>query len=484
MPVAAGVAQSLSYVARFGQDAGWNGLHETRDWQPASPHDINNSEAVQRAHFTAFFALANDLRFGLCPKSKVLDVVARVQYVLCKMRSSRTWLVLRRALKAHVTFKRCTREFRYQVTAGRQLLLADWIGYWRDAELKAQNDLRRQLQSPKLLQLMSPRKARQFALAHALTFTPEAVKERILWDLYWLLRVQYGRRLTAHLARWIRLTRRRARLRGYPPPMDTADFFRGEPRTLRAVNAALFVSALQEPKFDLQVGRGIHFKDLLQFAGLQHSRPDPPALPPALKDASPTAVAFLASPLCREPKWLLARFAALHPPIPPFNWSSNLTIRRLRNGAEELPKLIDLVAAEPTPRHNGLGDSNGSGSSDGGCGGGGPSAAPRLAVLLTPAASAQRPAGCLPRHTGPGSLPPGASPRAKGRLLPAVAVRANAPATLPAARATRTAFPELADHGSRLCVVQHRKSADPSPGSRAAPEAEGSKPLCLPGLHP
>eukprot|EP00667_Euglena_gracilis_P034251 EG_transcript_58800 len=100
MPVAAGVAQSLSYVARFGPDAGWNGLHETRDWQPASPHDINNSEAVQRAHFTAFFALA----ISLPP--------LRGRRAALPPRSSRTWLVLRRALKAHVTFKRCTREFR------------------------------------------------------------------------------------------------------------------------------------------------------------------------------------------------------------------------------------------------------------------------------------------------------------------------------------------------------------------------------------
>eukprot|EP00667_Euglena_gracilis_P005736 EG_transcript_5776 len=155
----------------------------------------------------------------------------------------------------------------------REKVVEEWLDYWRSCETKSQEvvELRKTVVSA-----WSPMTSSMaHSLARASTKTPDGLKATVLWDLYWLLRAQHSGKALAYWRRWYALHRRRAELRQqvlegtYKGPKelnDVLDATHVETMSLPTVNAAIFLMAMQPPRFQAKVGRHVTVQDLVRLA--------------------------------------------------------------------------------------------------------------------------------------------------------------------------------------------------------------------------
>lgn len=330
-----------SYVARFGQHEEWNHLYEMEDWRPPSP---KNSEARQRSHFATIFAPNHSLRFALPPTAQVGLILLRVQDVLAKVRNYLIWFRLHKALRGRVSMKRNVRNLHLRLRALRLSTLEEWLAYWQMCEAKAHQGLRRQLLTRPPHAMSQSNKFRQlpFSTRASASVTPDQMKVRVLWDLYWLLRTQYCCQMRTYWDEHHALAAQRRRILSRRWPDGDADFEDGVPMTTRAITAAAFILTLQRPKFHFVAGRDFGIKHLVKMATaehLPHTRREAAGLPDVAPFAglSPTVGAFIASALCKQPGAMAARMARPAASIPQLSWHPPCL----------LPSLLDLVEGLP-----------------------------------------------------------------------------------------------------------------------------------------
>eukprot|EP00667_Euglena_gracilis_P022820 EG_transcript_25531 len=245
--------QHASYVRCFGTHAEWNGLYDVKAWQPSV--DAQGLEKVQHAHFCAFFQTREHLSNPLPGAMKLADVMRIVRHGLHRFVGGGAWLRFHQALRIRLYFRRRVVPVCRRLAAARSAVLEEWLAYWRECEHRAKEELRSQVHSKRLVYALGARRAGQQALAHALATTPDRMKVKVLWQLYWLLRLQTASATKAYWREWFLLQAMREAFLVSPPPASRRDFSPlCEPLTLRAVNAALFVKALQVPRFTPRAG--------------------------------------------------------------------------------------------------------------------------------------------------------------------------------------------------------------------------------------
>eukprot|EP00667_Euglena_gracilis_P004032 EG_transcript_4049 len=312
-----------AYIARFGEHRDWNALHDAQEWQPLTSDEVDESDAVQRLHFTAFFRPAHETRYPLPPTQSLCWTQRVVRDCFQRRKTDWVWLNLNHALRTRVLLKRHVRRLRCQWPQQRSATLEAWLTYWQEAEATAQDNVRGWLRSgkPASGEWQGP-----VPLAQVLTPTCEEVKAQVLWELYWLLHAQMSRQKRVYWVRCQALLRQRQRMRWKvaslipsEPEAQTPDFWNHEPVSLRAVNAALFVMALRRPRFHYRAGQEVTLKQLLLFVNAPQ-----PAFGggdgDAVRHASGVVNAFLDSPLCHEAAWLRKRLNMPLPLIPPRTW--------------------------------------------------------------------------------------------------------------------------------------------------------------------
>eukprot|EP00667_Euglena_gracilis_P004781 EG_transcript_4806 len=315
-----------AYVAQFGDWMDWNALHDGNDWQQLTNDQVAASDAVQRCHFSAFFCAAHKTRYPLSPTRSLGRTMRAVRDCFVRWKTDWIWLHLRRALRTRVLLKRHVRALSSAARQHRTATLEGWLSYWREAETKAQHEVRAKLRSGKPL---TADWAGPTAWAQVMTATCEEVKAQVLWELYWLLLAQASIAKHSYWMRWRALQRQRQKLLwaqqvpADPTALDskpTLDFWNNEPVSLRGIDAALFVLALQAPRFRYRAGEEVTLRELVRLANAPQPVFRPHEVDVRLRHASGVVTAFLDSPLCREAAWLRRRFARSLPLIPPRTW--------------------------------------------------------------------------------------------------------------------------------------------------------------------
>eukprot|EP00668_Euglena_longa_P008238 GGOE01009918.1.p1 GENE.GGOE01009918.1~~GGOE01009918.1.p1 ORF type:complete len:466 (-),score=93.13 GGOE01009918.1:1869-3266(-) len=315
------------YISRFGQHETWNDLYRMEDWQPHKMEEVELSEAVQRAHLSAFFADQYGLRYPVSPLLALDATMAMIRGSIQQLSAGSLWYRLQLGLKVRIVMRR----FLQRKIEGRgpresrERLLDGWLQYWREAEAKAWAAHRGHvnLSTAQRAAFGAPG-APPPSSAASLALVPDSVKARVLWELYWLLRAQTGRALTRHWQRWIGLLQQRRTLKEQPTQIESRDFLRFQPQTLAGVNAALFVTYLQEPCMPVVPGRQIRFAELVRLTLAPNIFTEgEAAVDHALRHVSPTLIAFLDSELCHDPEWFRERYTnqeRLHLLVPPMAW--------------------------------------------------------------------------------------------------------------------------------------------------------------------
>eukprot|EP00667_Euglena_gracilis_P013874 EG_transcript_14339 len=314
-----------AYVAQFGTHSAWNSLHDSVGWQPPTPEQVEVSDAVQRFHFNAFFHPAHHTFLPLSPAHCLSITLRLVHDFFRRWKSDCIWLRLHGAVRRRVLLKRHVRAFRAAAARHAVATLEGWLAHWRETEAQMQETLRGWLRcgKPVATEWTGP-----VPLAHVMTSICEEVKVQVLWELYWLLHAQLLIQRHAYWARWHALKQLRQKVRwqqalslDIPQPQSKVlDFWNDEPVSLRAVNAALFVMALQPPRFRCRPGHEITLKELLLFAHAPEPAFQTVEGDVRLRHVSGVAAAFLASPLCTEAAALRRRLAKLLPLIPRRTW--------------------------------------------------------------------------------------------------------------------------------------------------------------------
>eukprot|EP00667_Euglena_gracilis_P011597 EG_transcript_11851 len=320
-------AADVAYVAQFGEHQAWNDLHDAHSWQPLSPLQVNESQKVQEAHFNAFFRPRHALRHALAPAQRLGWKMRIVLHCLGRWAAASVWFRLHASLRARAILKRRMRQFCTGAAKHRQETLESWLEYWRDSESKAQDELRTRLRNTRAMTGMTAERAGQVALAQVMTSTCDAVKCRVLWQLYWLLRAQVAVQRMEHWARWQGLLQQRCTLlsrfevSGRPLPHHAGpDFQSQSPVSLRAINATLFLLALQTPRFRYRAGVEVTFKELVRLSNAPQRVFHPGEPEARLRHASAVVTAFADSPLCSSRAWLVQRHAMPVPIIPQIAW--------------------------------------------------------------------------------------------------------------------------------------------------------------------
>eukprot|EP00667_Euglena_gracilis_P002755 EG_transcript_2760 len=284
-------------------------------------------EEVQRSHFLAFFTKQHRIRSSLPSDANLPAMMCLIADGLHKMTSSAPWLRLQLHLKVRNTLRKRARRL-VLLRTQRIETLDSWLTFWCAAEARIQTSFRQQLQHSISLQevLRGPRAT----IARAVTPVADALKVQVIWELYWILRSQYMHRLKVHWRRLLALMGQRRTLihhqRPTRAPAYASDFWQGEPVSLRAVNAAIFLQLLQEPKFQYTAGRDIKVTELLRFANANLAKNSwvEAVESPLGPQGCPTLLAFLSSPLLTESQWLKSRSKQTNTFIPPCTWGPPL----------------------------------------------------------------------------------------------------------------------------------------------------------------
>eukprot|EP00668_Euglena_longa_P025884 GGOE01032370.1.p1 GENE.GGOE01032370.1~~GGOE01032370.1.p1 ORF type:complete len:347 (-),score=41.18 GGOE01032370.1:1192-2196(-) len=316
-----------SYVLRFGDHIEWNELHDFPQWQPQTFKQVEESDSMQALHFLAFFVADHSLRHAAHPELPIVTVVSRIIDALCRVRAGGIWFHVLRRLHSFLFARRRMRSFHHTTKANRMVMLQEWLTFWQDAEARVTDGLRVRAQSLRLNSAINPKKASQAALANALVSTPDPLKVKVLWELYWLLRKQDSIRCLRYWDSRLKLLALQREMRTrpmvYAAPL-VPDFQDEQPQTPRAVLAALFVLELQFRRPLARPGRDLTFKELVRIASTPHCAYFPREIdcPEVIATAPPTVVGFLTSSLCRNWKWIPKQFSVLssYPFLPRLRW--------------------------------------------------------------------------------------------------------------------------------------------------------------------
>eukprot|EP00667_Euglena_gracilis_P003741 EG_transcript_3752 len=322
--------------------------HPTGPWQAPGEAYVNRSSKLQHCHFNSFFAAAHGLRRSLHQSTPVEEVLRVVGAGLRYLARARLWLRVLRAFRAEGCVRRVPRLLGPKVRRQHAACTRQWLAAWTAADADPPgvgSGARERAALGTSGRGLPPPGTPTSAPRVSLPVTP-ALRGQVLWELYWLLRAQHQLRLKRYWAAWMKLMARRAALRWHRvdavpggPVSAALDFWDGEAQSLPAVNAALFVLALQEPRFNYDVGSSLPLKELRRIAEAHLYPVWDPRLPRTLQRATPTILAFLASPLCTEPDWLLERCQRPVPLIPEFS-PKLLTDRR----SQSVPHILDTEA--------------------------------------------------------------------------------------------------------------------------------------------
>eukprot|EP00668_Euglena_longa_P006716 GGOE01008028.1.p1 GENE.GGOE01008028.1~~GGOE01008028.1.p1 ORF type:complete len:434 (-),score=69.49 GGOE01008028.1:1384-2685(-) len=263
-----------------------------------------------------------------------------LQECLLRWKKRRLWLQLLQGLRTRVLLKGM-QALTAAANQHRLETLESWLEYWEHAEDMVHGELQARLSPGKGATGINAQQAGQVALAQVLTSTPDTVKYQVLWELYWLLKTQTAIQKHAHWMRWRALLRQRRIVRKQlanplqPSVNHAVDFMHDEPVSLRALNAALFVLALQTPHFRYRMGKEVTLKELVRFASAPQ-RVCSPNEADTLRHASAVITAFVDSPLCSDPAWLYRRYGKASPLIPPRTWRVDAFSPRHGFSGEEL----------------------------------------------------------------------------------------------------------------------------------------------------
>eukprot|EP00667_Euglena_gracilis_P016135 EG_transcript_16855 len=317
-----------THMLQFGEPPEWNDLHDCTEWRLPSDSPVG-SEKVQRSHFEAFFRATHRLRCTLVLSRTLAHTMQALKDALRRWNTSPLWLQLRWGLRLRLLLKRRVRALCTAAAQRRRETLESWLAYWEEGEARVHDQVRARLaQSPKGGTAgLTAAQAGQLAEVRVLASTPEQVKQRVLWELYWLLHTQYATQKHEHWVRWRALLRKQAALREQQAratrrssPRFALDFMHREPVTLRAVNAALFVEALQAPRFRYRAGCEVTLPELMRLATAPQRVFAPSDVEVPLRHASAVVTTFQDSPLCSDPAWLHRRYGRPVPLIPEQTW--------------------------------------------------------------------------------------------------------------------------------------------------------------------
>eukprot|EP00668_Euglena_longa_P021321 GGOE01026540.1.p1 GENE.GGOE01026540.1~~GGOE01026540.1.p1 ORF type:complete len:509 (-),score=96.97 GGOE01026540.1:703-2187(-) len=297
--------------------------HVSGSWQSPGEAYINRSSTLQNCHFNAFFAATHGLRRILHHSVDVEDLMQLIHGGLRYMAAGKLWLRVFHALKAECCVRRVAKRLGTKARHQHLVRMRQWLTAWTAADTDVHTAAREKVQQATSLH-GGPLPSQLTAAARTALPITTTLRTQVIWEVYWLLYAQHKLKLMRHWTQWMKLRARRAALRRSKGDgqLDMAtgaghDFWEGEPRSLAAIDAALFVGVLQEPRFHV-FGRSLHAKELRRLAEANLFPICDPRLPRALQRAPPTLLAFLTSPLCTEPDWFLERFQQPRPIIPPF----------------------------------------------------------------------------------------------------------------------------------------------------------------------
>eukprot|EP00667_Euglena_gracilis_P004987 EG_transcript_5016 len=327
------------FEARLAERPEWAALYDSKDWVAmAEGYRGCISEAQQRKQFLTFFPAMHPLRYRPSASIPLFDVIQAVRHALQKYNAA-TWFRVLRKLRTRCAFRRRIKSYLVRLREQREAVLEEWLGFWNATEARATVELRRQLQAQPL-QVASPRLQAKSALRRSMVVTPDALKVEVLWQLFWLLHTQVAQKARLHHERWRWLVSRREELLHNRGQNYVLDFSSEQPQTLRAVNAALFVHALQRPRDPFPSGREVTFREMLRLADFSHALPDWVELKSTASITSTTA-GFLTSPLCSDPDWMVSRYSLPYPLIPRCTWTP-----------EARPPLMSPRLGAPSPRQS------------------------------------------------------------------------------------------------------------------------------------
>ena len=304
-----------SYVRRFGKIEEWNALHEAECWRPKeSPNESN----MQRRHFNGIYVKTAGIRAPLVPDADMVELADTVRGGLQWLKVAWPWVTLRLRINMWKSIRYRIRKYRATAMEGRNGALNALLRFWEEAEDKKRRRLRRAMQDqgPQQLARMS-----QYVVAYTSALVAPAIKESVVWQLYWTLRGQHAHELRV----WRKRFRKTLKERNLAARAHAAALV--DPAARARANAHFFIVCLQEPHFRFRPRGNIHLSDLEHLANTT-VRPD------ADVAMSSFAMAFRTSVLCTSRSWMGKACADLQRPlVPPMKWQPEHVLQPSADGA-------------------------------------------------------------------------------------------------------------------------------------------------------
>eukprot|EP00667_Euglena_gracilis_P008905 EG_transcript_9041 len=275
-------------------------------------------DAAQRAHMIAIFSADHPLRYPVPSSLALSGTIALLRRSLPRLVAVKAFTGVVLALQHRRRAKRLIWGVFRNLRAEREVVLTEWLQYWRGAEGKVHTAYRDQfVTAPRV---WSTRKVATPTLVHAMT--PDPVKVHVLWELYWALRLQFLFRLRQHHRRCAALVELRPGCRKgsrqWPPHNAFHDV---DASPLAKLDATLFVEIVQRPVFRYISGQQVKFSELVKLSNSVNVFHEHwTHVSSGLRHVPPVLLAFLKLPLCIEAEWLQQRFAMRTPIVPPLSW--------------------------------------------------------------------------------------------------------------------------------------------------------------------
>eukprot|EP00667_Euglena_gracilis_P013177 EG_transcript_13583 len=309
------------------------GLAELHSAEVAQSRPVA-SERLQHCHFQTFLASNYRFRNPVGTEVKIGEVTDTVLSCLRLHGSASIWVQTLLRIKQFSRHQTRLLRLHQKLRLRREMVLNDWLNYWRDCEDKVRNKIRIAHSSDTFIPSEKADKSKR-ALANAMAITPDSIKIQVLWMLYWLLWTQTARDGVEYWTEWLDLLRAKIQAQMEEKVALNSNVAH---RATMDVLVTVIVKAMQVPKFHYRVGHEITFKELSRLA-TPTSSAEYPGLPP---DAPQYLPAFLDSPLCDDPDWIVWRCTQPSPIIPPCTWTPPVHQHRAL-------RIASLVAATVTP---------------------------------------------------------------------------------------------------------------------------------------
>ena len=324
-------AEHPSSMNSFDPSQDFDGLHEDQEWSVASSSGADNG-SLDRRHFNSLFAKTHPIRRLVGPATVLVEVMQVLVGTLKWLPTARVWVHALSMIKNVVRFKKRLRAHRIESRRNRHKLLDAMLQYWRASERKLEKHLRKTAQAPGAIPEKRQLSAHHLATCHI----PDVIKQRVIWELYWVLREQFSHALAQHNVRLRQALRERAiaaaalhdcqHYFSHLRPSDAKD------RVL--LDATIFVLILQTPKFRFAPHGALNHRELMRLA-------NETSLPrhhlPGQRQPTTFAHSFMASPLCTDPRWMLRSNSMCWPLIPPLTWQPDRGSPGRRSGGASSP---------------------------------------------------------------------------------------------------------------------------------------------------